>query len=81
MSLNDFDRTMAQLDERKIRFPNICTIWLKYLEIKKEKLDKAVLDANNMLKIMETMETDMSHDVILLTFMLMYNLTENTNTT
>ncbi len=81
MSLNDFDRILNQLEERKTRFPNICTVWSKYLEIKKEKLENAISDTNNMLRMMDTMETDMSHEAILLTFMLMYNLTENINTT
>lgn len=81
MSLNELDRIINELDERKERFPNICTVWLKYIEIKKEKLEKAISDTKNMLRIIERMESDMSHEAILLTFMLMYNLSENTNTT
>lgn len=81
MSLNELDAIINQLDERKSRFPNICSVWMKYLEIKKEKLEKAISDTKNMIRIVDTMETDMSQEAILLTFILMYNLTENTNTT
>jgi len=81
MSLNELDEIINQLDERKSRYPNICSVWLKYLEIKKEKLEKAISDTKNMIRIVDTMETDMSQEAILLTFILMYNLTENTNTT
>lgn len=81
MSLNELDRIINELDERKSRFPNLCSVWLKYIEIKKEKLEKAISDTKNILRMIDTMETDMSHEAILLTFMLMYNLTENANTT
>lgn len=81
MTLNELDEIINQLDERKSRYPNICSVWLKYLEIKKEKLEKAISDTKNMIRIVDTMETDMSQEAILLTFILMYNLTENTNTT
>jgi hypothetical protein len=81
MTLNELDEIINQLDERKSRYPNICSVWLKYLEIKKEKLEKAISDTKNMIRIVDTMETDMSQEAILLTFVLMYNLTENPNTT
>lgn len=81
MGLDELDGIINDLNERKSRFPNICDVWIHYLTIKKEKLEKAISDTKNMLRIVDTMETDMSHEAILLTFLLMYNLTENTNTT
>jgi uncharacterized protein (UPF0371 family) len=81
MSLYELDSILHQLDERKSRFPNICSVWTKYIEIKKQKLEQSISDTKNMLRIIDAMETDMSHDAILLTFILMFNLTETANTT
>lgn len=81
MGLEELDGIINQLDERKSRFPNICDVWLHYLRIKKEKLEKAISDTKNMLRAVDTMENDMSHEAILLTFLLMYNLSQTTNTT
>ena len=81
MSLDELDGILLELDERKSSHPNICNVWLKYLEIKKNKLEKAISDTKNALRMMDSIENDMSHDAILLTFMLMYNLTENQNIT
>lgn len=81
MGLDELDEIINVLNERKPRFPNICNVWIQYLIIKKEKLEKAISDTKNMLSIVDTMENDMSHEAILLTFIIMYNLTENINTT
>lgn len=80
MSLNELNQIINVLDERKSRFPNICDVWLKYLSIKKNMLEKAISDSKNMLRMLDNMEEDMTHEAILITFMLMYNLRENTNT-
>lgn len=76
MTFNELDEIMNLLNERKSIYPNICNVWLKYLEIKKEKLEKAILDTKNMIKIIDTIEADMSLETILFTIILTYNLTD-----
>ena len=59
----NFDEIIKELDERKSTHPNLSTIWTHYLKIKKQKLEKAILDAKIMLNIME--DTGLEQDITL----------------
>jgi len=76
MSLNELDTLMNKLDERKSTHPNLASVWLNYLTIKKEKLEEAISDANKMLEICNRVENDMTHESIYILWCLMRNIRE-----
>lgn len=62
----DFEDIINKLNERKSTHPNLSTIWTHYLQIKKQKLEKAILDAKYMLNIIECIEQDITPEMIYL---------------
>ena len=77
----EFDTLINKLEERKSSHPNITMTWIHYLNIKKQNLDKAILNANKVLNIIDSIESDMTHESIyILWWLLNTSNTEVTNT-
>ena len=78
MSLDELDSIITQLEERKSIQPNISTIWLNYLLIKKQKLEEAILDTKTILNYLNTTENDLSFETIMFLWTYMSSIRENT---
>jgi len=76
----NFDEVINRLNERKSIHPNISSIWTHYLNIKKQKLEKAILDAQYMLSISERIEQDITPEMIYLMLVAMSNGETDTDT-
>ena len=44
-----FTELMERLDERRLTHPNVCMVWKCYLQKKRERLDKEMLQCEEML--------------------------------
>jgi hypothetical protein len=51
-----YQQTRSKLSERKITHPNFSTMWLKYIEAKRENLLASLLQCENALEKIKEMD-------------------------
>jgi len=65
---NKYNEFSLLINNNKEKYKNICLLWEKYIEIKKNKFEKELLIGINKLKLLNNIENDFSlQEIITLT--------------
>jgi len=57
---NKYNEFSLLIHDNKEKYKNICLLWEKFIEIKKNKFEKELLNAINRMKLINTIDKDLS---------------------
>ena len=67
---NKYSEFSLLINNNKEKYKNICLLWEKYIEIKKNKFEKELLIGINKLKLLNNIDNDFSlQEIITLTLL------------
>ena len=65
--MNNFDKLIDELENKKTTHPQIATLWQAYLITKRNQLDKLIEQGNLVLDLLEQQD-----DIPMITLLLLY---------
>jgi len=67
MTIEDLHIILREIENKSISHPNLTRVWIEYLNIKKQKLEMAIIEAKNMLNQIENIDDMSWKEIICLT--------------
>jgi len=58
MSIEDYDDVLRRLQERTTTSPNISSLWIEYLKLKKIRLEDTIREIKKILQILDNYTED-----------------------
>lgn len=75
MSIEELDTILQTLEERMETHPNICKLWVKYINIKKNKLEQILNSAKTVIESLDTTE-DMTSESLMFLLLFIQSMRE-----
>ena len=68
--MDEFDKLISDFQDKSASHPNISTLWIDYLMLRKDNTNKLIIQGNTTLKLMETVQdVDMKDMLLLILFL------------
>ena len=68
--MDAFDKLISDFQDKSASHPNISTLWIDYLMLRKDNTNKLIIQGNTTLKLMETVQdVDMKDMLLLILFL------------
>ena len=64
--MDDFDKLINEFKEKSASHPNISTLWIDYLMLRKNNTNKLITQGKSTLKLMESVKDVNMDDMLLL---------------
>lgn len=77
MSIEELENILQTLEERMETHPNICKLWVKYINIKKNKLEQILNSAKTVIESLDTTE-DMTSESLMFLLLFIQSMRETT---
>jgi hypothetical protein len=68
--MEEFDKLISDFQDKSASHPNISTLWIDYLMLRKDNTNKLIIQGNTTLKLMESVQdVDMKDMLLLILFL------------
>lgn len=68
--MDELDKLISDFQDKTVSHPNISTLWINYLMLRKNNNNKLITQGNTTLKLMESVhDVDMNNILLLIIFL------------
>ena len=68
--MDGLDKLISEFQDKLVSHPNISTLWINYLMLRKHNINKVITQGNSTLKLMENIQdVDMKDMLLLIIFL------------
>lgn len=68
--MDELDKLISDFQDKSVSHPNISTLWINYLMLRKNNNNKLITQGNTTLKLMESVhDVDMNNILLLIIFL------------